>query len=160
MKKISLFLVFLFIYTVSFAQTKYYKGEWSKTGTSYVFKAFVKLEFKGSKIEGEILWTIALANQLDSSMAAYYKNKMNRLGVEVISGDYNAVTRDVSFAGVSKIDPDNIIGLDIYALKLSSDGIKLFGKTESGGTGKGVFYAVAAPGSQEEYKTMREKVRQ
>ena len=159
MNKALLTVFLLFMSVVSFCQTKYYKGEWSKCDGSYLFKAFVKLDFKGNSITGEILWTVLSADSFDASSVTFYKNKLNKSGVEIIAGIYNPQTKDLNFRGVSKVDPDGVIGTDIYSLKISSDDKVIYGKTVSNNKSNSYLYAMLVANAEKEYNTAREKIK-
>lgn len=139
MKK-SFLLLFasFFIAIAAFSQAKYYKCEGTEGGTTYLFKGWMKLDIHGQMADGRIAWTVITADAKD---AAYYSSRMNKSGIEIIEGEYDPKTKDLKFAGQSKIDPDSVIGLDEYTLKISSDNKAIFGKTDSNGTKAGFFYA-------------------
>ena len=144
MKKLILFFApLLFISLAALCQAKYYKCEWTKGGTNYLFKGLMKLEFanSGGIVQGRIIWTVLSADTKDEASVAYYRGKMNKSGIEIIEGDYDEATKDLKFAGITKIDRDSVIGLDQYTLKISADNTMIYGKTDSNGEKNGFFYA-------------------
>ncbi len=161
MKKAFLILSALLIFSyASFAQAKYYKGEWVQGNSTYLFKSFMQLNFDGSKVKGMIIWTIITPDSNNSFSLSYYAhNRLNRSGIEIVEGSYDPRTRDLSFLGLSKIDPDSVMGVDIYSLKLSADGNVIHGKTDANGKGNGYFYATLVSGAEKEFNTMKEKIK-
>jgi len=160
MKTAFLFLIALLAFSMaSFAQTKYYKGEWTQGNSTYVFKAILKLDMDGAKVKGMILWTIATPDTLKAGSVAYYAHKLGKSGIEVVEGSYNARTRDLDFLGLSKIDPDTVLGLDVYSLKISTDGKVIHGKSDANGKGNGYLYAVLTPEAEKEFNAVKEKLK-
>lgn len=160
MNRFILLLAGILFCNLSFAQSKYYKGEWSKSNTTYVFNALIKLDYNGNKVAGEIIWTIVTADSTNEASIKYYKSKLNKYGLEVVSGNYNPSTRDLNFLGLSKIDPDTVMGVDIYSLKLTADKKVLTGKTDAGGTNGGFLYAaeINATAGEKEFNAMKAKL--
>jgi len=142
MKRSFLFLVaLLFIAVAAFSQAKYYKCEWTEAGTTFLFKGWMKLDIHGQIVDGRIAWTIITSDAKNATDMAYYRTRMNKSGIEIVKGEYDAQTKDLKFAGQSKIDPDSVIGLDQYTLKITSDNKAIYGKTDSNGTKNGFFFA-------------------
>jgi hypothetical protein len=133
---------FLLLAIAASAQTSYYKGEWSRSTTSWNYAAFVKLTVSGSELQGEILWKVVSPDSLDREDLAYYANKLGLTAIEKIRGVYGMKTGDLDLVGTSEIDPDDVIGTDIYTLKFSKDKKIIFGKTDASGRGNGCFYAI------------------
>jgi hypothetical protein len=142
-----------------FCQTKYYKGEWSKSDGSYLFRAFVKLDFKGNSVTGEIIWTVASADSFDASSIKFYSGKLNKSGVEIIAGVYNPQTKDLNLRGISKVDPDTVIGTDIYSLKVSADEKVIYGRTVGNNKSDSYFFAMLAANSDKEFAAARGKIK-
>jgi hypothetical protein len=145
MKTIFFFLAGLFPLFVC-SQANYYKGEWSRAGTSYNYSAFLKLTIRGNVAEGEIIWKLVSADSLNQESFKINQKKVSLSGIEEIKGSIGKKTSDLELAGVRTIDPDNMIGLDIYTLKISLDQRILFGKTFANGANNGCFYAVKQSG--------------
>jgi hypothetical protein len=122
--------------------TNYYKGEWSRATTSYNYSAFLKLTIRGNVAEGEIIWKLVSADSLDKESFKEMQKKLSLSGIEVIKGSFGKKTSDLELAGISTIDPDNLIGTDVYTLKISLDRKILFGKTNANGLNNGCFYAI------------------
>ena len=144
MKKLFLSLAtFLLISLSALSQTKYYKCEWTKGGGTFLFKGLMRLEFanSGGIVQGRIIWTVLATDTKDANAVEYYRGKMNKSGIEIIEGDYDEQTKDLKFSGMNKIDPDSVIGLDVYTLKISADNNTIYGKTDSNGEKNGFFYA-------------------
>lgn len=95
------------------------------------------LEIKENAVTGKIVWTIIKLDPRNSAL----KMKMSSTAIEFISGTYDLVDHKLSFQGMSKKDPDNIIGLDVYKLILSSDN-NVNGTTRGSGTWDGLIKGV------------------
>ena len=144
MKKLFLSIATLLLISLAaLSQTKYYKCEWTKGGSTYLFKGLMRLEFANSNgiVQGRIIWTVLSADTKDANSVAYYRGKINKSGIEIIEGDYDEQTKDLKFAGMNKIDRDSVIGLDEYTLKISADNNTIYGKTDSNKENNGFFYA-------------------
>lgn len=139
MKKIFLFLVILLsLQTV--AQVTYYKGEWTKVNSQENFSALVRLDIKDSVVTGEIIWTFVAIDSSDANLVKYYKGQKGKMGIENVKGMYSATTYDLQFEGISKTDPDLIIGMDKYLLKLSLDKQIIYGRSLANGENNGLVY--------------------
>ena len=126
----------------SLAQTSYYKGEWTTLNSTDLFTGIFKIDIgKDNTVSGTLVWTYISVDSSKSEMVDLYKGKKGKKGIEYVSGTYNPLTRDMSFEGNKKDDPDNVIGVDKYSLKLSTDRSTLYGTTNHGGTNDGFFLA-------------------
>ena len=146
MKKILLSLVVIFYWCNAFAQVTYYKGEWTKVNSEENFSAFLKLEIKDSVAKGEIIWTFKAIDSADDASIKYYKGQKGKMGIEYVKGIFSAKTYDIQFEGTSKTDPDLIIGMDKYLLKLSLDRSVIYGRTLANGENNGLVYFYIADG--------------
>lgn len=137
-----LFLYCCFIQGVG-AQVTYYKAEWSMKNKHDLFTGICKIELKdNTDIKGEIAWVFLAVDSTDKSMMDMYEGKKGKSGIEKVEGSYTTETHDVYFEGIDKDDPNLILGLDKYSLKLSADKQVLYGTTATGGTNSGIFYAI------------------
>jgi len=148
MKRSILALTLCFVASYNYAQTSYYKGEWTKKDKSDLFTGILKVEMKkDGRVNGEIVWLYLAADSTDASLLEMYKGKKGRQAIEVVEGRYSPMTNELYWAGEEKIDPDNIISLDIYNLKISADKQVIYGTTDSNGTNSGLFYAIKMNGA-------------
>ena len=160
MKKIFLSLAILFYLSNAFAQVSYYKGEWTKINSEENFSAFLKLEIKDSVATGEIIWTFIAIDSADDVAIKYYKGQKEKMGIEYVKGIYSAKTYDIQFEGTSKTDPDLIIGMDKYLLKLSLDKSVIYGRTLANGENNGLvyFYKVNSLSTTKEFNKLRANI--
>lgn len=160
MKRPIFILSAMLIALSAISQTTYYKGEWSRSGTTYNYSGFLKLTIKGNEAQGEVIWKLITPDKVNKDDYEFLKDKVGFSAVEIMSGSYDAETKDLNIKGIDEIDPHEIMDQDEYSLKISSNGKVIFGKTYTGGT-DGSFYAIlqktatAAP----EYATLRKKIK-
>ena len=143
MKKLtSLFLFFLFLQTLS-AQVNYYRGEWTEVNSTELFSCICKITFPNETVvKGELVWCFLAADSTDNIMMDTYKGKKGKMAIEFVSGTQDMKNNDIYFDGAEKKDPQGIIGLDKYTLKVSADKMTIYGKSWSNGKNNGLFYAV------------------
>lgn len=160
MKKILLSFALIFYLGNAFAQVTYYKGEWTKVNSEANFSAFLKLEIKDSMAKGEIIWTFKAIDSADDVSIKYYKGQKGKMGIEYVKGIFSAKTYDIQFEGISKTDPDLIIGMDKYLLKLSLDRSVIYGRTLANGENNGLvyFYKVNSLTVAKEFNSLRSKI--
>lgn len=160
MKKLFLSIAVLFYLSNAFAQVTYYKGEWTKINSEENFSAFLRLDIKDSVVRGEIIWTYKAIDSADDVAVKYYKGQKGKMGIEYVKGIYSSKTYDIQFEGISKTDPDLIIGLDKYLLKLSLDNSTIYGRTLSQGENTGLVYFYKAPSliAEKEFNTLKSKI--
>ena len=144
MKKIFLSLAILFSLFNASAQVSYYKGEWTKVNSEDNFSAFLKLEIKDSVATGEIIWKFKAIDSADDAAIKYYKGKKEKMGIEYVKGIFSQNTNDIHLEGIYKTDPDLIIGMDKYILKLSLDKLVIYGRSLSNGENNGLVYFYSA----------------
>ncbi len=118
----------------------HWQGEWSNH-SGYIYTADMQLTAASDgSILGKIQWV------LKQSPIADEQAKLGMSGTEFISGTYDANSRVVSFDGISKTDPNNILGLDKYKLLLAENSNVMGGITLNNGSWRGVF-SLTRPGS-------------
>jgi hypothetical protein len=111
-------------------------GQWtSPEGFIYLAELHVETAADGSAA-GQINWT------LGKSPRAQEQAKLGLTGVEFVKGTYNPASRTLSLDGVSKSDPNGILGLDKYRLILAENGIVLGGITWDHGSWRGLISLV------------------
>ena len=155
-----LLAAFLVISTFSYAQVTYYKGEWTKIKSAANFSCILKLDLKDSIVHADILWTYNAIDSSDKEYMEYYKNKKGRMGLEFATGKFSSLTNDFILEGTTKIDPDLIIGLDKYLLKLSLNKQVIYGATYSNGDKNGLTYFIRStdPRLISEFEAMKERL--
>ena len=160
MKKIFLSLAIIFYLSNAFAQVSYYKGEWTKVNSEENFSAFLKLEIKDSVVKGEIIWTFKAIDSADDAAVKYYHGQKGKMGIEYVKGIFSVKTYDIQFEGTSKTDPDLIIGMDKYLLKLSLDRSVIYGRTLANGENNGLvyFYNINDIAGAIEFNALRAKI--
>jgi hypothetical protein len=144
MKKNSVTILLLLLFTISKAQTRYFKGEWTTVKTTILYTCLLKLEIKNdSIIAGEFIWIYLNADSSDTEMVDAFKDKKNQQAREFVKGWYNEHTGDIELTGEHLDDPHEIIGLTRYFLKFSTDKKILYGYTNDiEGENPGLFYAI------------------
>ena len=160
MKKIFLSLAITFYLSNAFAQISFYKGEWTKINSEENFSAFLKLDIKDSVIKGEIIWTFKAIDSADDTAIKYYKGQKGKMGIEYAKGIVSLKTYDIQFEGTSKTDPDLIIGMDKYLLKLSVDRSVIYGRTLAQGENNGLvyFYKINNLTGEKEFNILRSNI--
>jgi hypothetical protein len=110
-----------------------WQGEWSNPdGHIYIADMQLTAASDGSVL-GKIQWT------LKQSPLTEEQSKLGKTGVEFVSGSYDPGSRVLTFEGISKTDPDNILGLDKYKLLLADNSNVIGGITWNNGNWRGVF---------------------
>lgn len=153
--------VFIFInFPDVSAQVTYYKGEWTTINRQENFSGLLLLDIKDSLVTGEIIWTFVSIDSADVELMKYYKGLKGKMGIENVQGMYLAKTFDIQFQGISKTDPDKIIGMDKYLLKLSRDKLCIYGRTLSNGENNGLvfFYKINTAAAEKEFKNLKAKI--
>ena len=143
MKKLLLASLLCTAFYCSQAQVAYYKGEWTMVDKHDLFTGVFRLETKNDgRVNGQLIWLYLATDSSDNVMIDMYKGKKGRQGIEIVEGRYTPSTHDLYFKGEDKVDPYTILGLDEYSLKYSADKQVIYGTTATGGTNKGLFYAI------------------
>ena len=137
----------IFLYTIIFSiqffstnllsQTKQFEGEWIKYNTTYVFEFDLLLKHKESDlVEGYFIWKVVRYDEGSLMSKKHYENKLGTTGKEFLKGNYNPNTQEYTLKGFKKEDPNNIIGLDTYRLKVDENG-DIGGTTRTSGSWQG-----------------------
>ena len=138
--------LFIFLFSVlslgTNAQVNYYKGEWTVVDKKEFFTCIARINAKEGVASGELVWTYWSTDSSSEPMKEMYKGKKGKKAIEFLEGTYEPGSRDLALEGISKQDPDSIIGMDKYTLKISANGQVIFGKTDNNGDGKGMFLAL------------------
>lgn len=113
-----------------------WQGQWINP-SGHVYHAEMQLSSTSDgSILGKIQWT------LKQSPRAEEQSKLEMTGTEFISGTYDPANKLLVFEGISKTDPNNILGLDKYKLLLADNGNVMGGITWNNGSWRGVFSLV------------------
>lgn len=133
MKYLILFLA-LSVSSPLLSQTQTYYGTWTKVNTTYIFDFELTLRTGNSEsVSGSFLWTVVMYDEENFMSKVNYQNKINFKAIEYVKGVYNSDTGVCHLKGYKKDDPDNIIALDTYQLKINQNG-ELGGTTNSNGS--------------------------
>lgn len=162
MKNILLIVVLAFAVNTGFAQVTYYKGEWTMKNKHDLFTGIFKIGIKkDGNATGQFVWTFLAVDSTNSSMVGTYSGKKGMSGIEYVEGNFNAATHDFYFVGKSKDDPNKILGLDKYHLKLAANKQAIYGSTETEGTNEGLVFAVKLTNEagEKEFMAAKEKVK-
>jgi hypothetical protein len=162
MKKLFLFLAAALFVHAGIAQVSYYKGEWTRKNKQELFTGIFKIGIKkDGKATGQFVWTVLAVDSTNSSFLDMYSGKAGMCGIEYVEGTFNAKTNDFYLEGKLKDDPNLIIGLDKYHLKLAANKQIIYGTTETEGTNEGLVFAVALTNKagEKEFLTAKEKVK-
>lgn len=110
-----------------------WQGEWSNPN-GYIYIADMQLTAASDgSILGRIHWILKQSPRADEQA------KLGMSGIEFVSGTYDTDSRLLSFDGISKTDPNNILGLDKYRLLLAENSNVIGGITLNNGSWRGVF---------------------
>ena len=110
-----------------------WKGRWSDAA-GYIYSADMQLNAgSDGAILGKINWTLLESPNADEQA------KLGMTGIEFVHGTYDPASRVLTFDGVSKTDPNNILGLDKYKLLLADNANVMGGITYNNGSWRGVF---------------------
>jgi len=115
------------------AQTHLFHGSWTRVGTSYLFEFDLHLEHTGNNVEGYFIWKFVQYDETDGFGADYYKDKIGLTAREYVHGTWNPADHSYHLKGYKKDDPNMIIALDEYLLRMDDNG-DLGGDTCSHGT--------------------------
>ncbi len=122
-------------------QTQLFHGTWTRLGTQYLFDFDLHLEHgAGGKVTGYFIWKFVQYDENDAFSVNYYQDKIGLTAKEYVSGTWDAATRTYQLKGYEKDDPNAIIALDEYLLKVDENG-DLGGDTKSQGTWLGRIHA-------------------
>lgn len=136
----------LFVTTICLdanAQTHLFHGSWTRLGTRYLFDFDLHLEHgAGNSVEGFFIWKFVQYDEDDAFSVSYYREKIGATAKEYLRGTWDATTQTYHLKGYAKDDPDAIIALDEYLLKMDGNG-DLGGETKSHGSWLGRINAKA-----------------
>jgi len=164
MKKIFFTSALLVIFYTGFSQvtTSYYKGEWTRKNKQDLFTGIFKIGIKkDGHATGQFVWTVWAVDSTNSSLLDMYIEKKGMSGIEYVEGTFNAETNDFYFEGKSKDDPNLILGLDKYHIKLTANKQTIYGTTETEGTNEGLVFAVTLnnEAGEKDFVIAKEKVK-
>ncbi len=109
-----------------------WEGEWSNPD-GYLYTFQMKLDVgSANTISGSIVWVLKKAPP-DSDEADLIGSK----ATEFVEGTYHPESRTARFEGLRENDPDDIIDVDVYRVRLSEDGNTFSGESFTGGTWEG-----------------------
>jgi len=127
------------------AQVQLFHGTWTRIGTGYVFDFDLRLEHgAGNQVQGFFDWKFVQYDPDDPFSVSYYKDKLGLTAREYVKGTYDPATRTYHVVGYAKEDPEAIISLDEYLLKMDGDG-NIGGETRSQNTWLGRINAKSLP---------------
>ena len=131
----NLFLLILLSFSTSLlSQTQQFNGTWTKINTTYQFDFDLILKINNSnQVEGYFIWKVIKYDEKNMLSKKHYKNKINLTATEYVKGIYHPSKNEYVLKGYKKSDPHNIIGIDIYNLKLDKNG-NLEGTTNANGS--------------------------
>jgi len=133
MKNLFLCLILTISSTLS-SQTLQFNGTWTKVSTTYKFDFDLILKVSSSnQVEGYFLWKVIEYDKNNILSKQHYEKKINLTAKEYVKGIYYPSKGEYVLKGYKKDDPDNIIGIDIYELKIDRNG-ELGGITNSNGS--------------------------
>jgi len=108
---------------------------WVDLDRGWEFECEMKLTVDSAgKAEGEIRWTMTRSPRPED------KSRIGLSGTEYVRGTFEA-PNSLSFDGYAKDDPETVIGLDRYRLRVAHGGRWLYGPTWSHGEWTGRFFA-------------------
>jgi hypothetical protein len=129
-------ILFIGLFTATFwqnadCQTHLFHGTWTRLGTVYVFEFDLQLEHGASNtVEGHFNWKFVQYDEDDAFSVSYYQDKIGLTAKEYVRGTWNPADRTYHLKGYKKDDPNAIISLDEYLLKVDGNG-DLGGDTRS-----------------------------
>lgn len=118
--------------TASKSMAGVWEGEWGNP-KGYLYTFQMKLDAGPSNtLSGSIAWTLKKAPP-NSEEA----NLIGSRATEFVEGTYHPESRTARFEGQREDDPDDIIDIDVYRVRLSEDGNTFSGESFTGGTWEG-----------------------
>lgn len=120
------------------AQTEHFVGQWTKEGTTYVFDFVLTINhLDGGAVNGQFNWTVARPDELAPESIMWYESKIGHTAIEYVRGSYDNSSGELLLQGYKKEDPNLIISLDHYRLKIIGEHT-LQGNSKAHGTWQGV----------------------
>ena len=162
MKQLFITPLLLFSINCCMAQASYFKGEWTLVNKHDLFTGIFKIAVKkDGTAKAEIVWTYLATDSTKQEFVTLYKGKKGKSGIEYLDGRFDAATNDFYFEGKKKDDPDIVLGLDKYHIKLAANKQAIYGTTETEGTNEGLLYAVKITGKtgEKEFLAAKAKVK-
>ena len=127
-------LILLLNSSILISQTHQFTGFWNKINTTYVFEFDLVLDTDDQgNVSGHFHWTVVKYDENNAWSKTYYSEKIGATGREYVRGTYNKSTGELTLKGYRKDDPDQIIGIDTYHLKIDQNG-DLSGETSANGS--------------------------
>ena len=163
MKRICFAAFLLFLVHASMSQVTYYKGEWRVPDKTDLFTCICKIDIqKGAAVEAEFIWIFKAIDSTNEEMMKMYEGKQGKKGIEFTKGTYNPATGDIYLEATQLRDPDVILGMAKYFLKLSANKKTVYGTTKNiVGDEPGVFYAVRMKSSgSKEFEMLKKSVKE
>ena len=119
---VSLFLSIQLFSNSLFSQVKQFEGTWIKLNTTYLFEFDLVLTHKNNNtVEGYFVWKVIRYDEGSALSKDHYKDRLGTIAKEFIKGSYHPDTREYLLKGYKKEDPNHIIGLDTYYLKVDQN---------------------------------------
>ena len=129
-----IFLIFLFTSNILCSQSTQFNGFWTKVNTTYIFEFELILNDAGpTQVEGYFNWRLVKYDEKDRSSQEYYGKKIGLRAREYVKGTFDAKSNVYKLKGYKKDDPDNIIGIDTYNIRIVENG-QLKGTTNANGS--------------------------
>ncbi len=120
------------------AQTYQFQGSWIKLNTTYVFEFDLILNHsKSNNVEGHFIWQVVRYDEGSFLSKSHYADKIGLTAKEFVKGRYNPSKKVYFLDGYRKEDPNNIIGLDTYRIKVDKNG-DIGGNTKANNSWKGI----------------------
>lgn len=128
------FAFFLLLSTQLPAQIQQFQGNWTKLGTTYNFEFDLQIRHTdGNAVEGVFHWRVVNYDENEPASKAYYEEKIGLTAKEFVRGTYNPKSGEFLLKGYKKEDPNLIIGIDDYKIKMDENG-DIGGDTKAAGT--------------------------
>ena len=160
MKKIISAAVIFFLMLSCFAQSTYYKGEWSVKNKKDLFTCLAKIDVQSDgTATGEFIWTYISIDSNNAELVEMYKGKKNYFGIEYTAGTFNAGSNDIYLETKTLSDPWKILGTTKYYFKLSADKQILYGTTtDLNDEAPGLVYAAEVKSAAKEFNDLKSKI--
>jgi tetratricopeptide (TPR) repeat protein len=115
-----------------------WSGEWSGDGYTYGLDMSLTVTADHAA-SGSIVWTLKVSpEQADSA-------RIGHSATEYVAGSYDSQNRTLNVSGYGKEDPEAMIGVDRYRLRLAPDGGALSGNSWNRGKWDAQFNATRKP---------------
>jgi hypothetical protein len=132
-----LLLISPFFSNSLYSQVKQFEGTWTKLNTTYLFEFDLVLNhLENNNVEGYFIWKVIKYDKGSFMSINHYGERLGTTGKEFVKGTYNPATREYLLKGYKKEDPNSIIGLDTYHLKVDQNN-DIGGTTNANGSNLG-----------------------